>query len=122
MLAGNAARLYDFDLDKLAPLAAQYGPAVAEIAQPLDVLPNAPDAALLKAAGRASRRSRPGTVSTRSEEFNQGLSQRRAQAVAVVLQRNFPNFKGNIPSKGEASAIRSHQTTSGGWTTQRAVG
>ena len=25
MLAGNAANLYGFDLDKLAPLAAQYG-------------------------------------------------------------------------------------------------
>ncbi len=39
LLAGNAARLYDFDLDALAPLAAQYGPTVDEIAQPLDELP-----------------------------------------------------------------------------------
>jgi len=28
VLAGNAAKLYDFDLDALAPLAATYGPTV----------------------------------------------------------------------------------------------
>jgi predicted TIM-barrel fold metal-dependent hydrolase len=49
VLAGNAARLYDFDLDALAPLAAQYGPTVEEIATPLDALPDHPNAALLKA-------------------------------------------------------------------------
>ena len=32
ILAGNAAKLYDFDLDALAPLAAKIGPTVAEIA------------------------------------------------------------------------------------------
>jgi predicted TIM-barrel fold metal-dependent hydrolase len=50
VLAGNAARLYDFDLDALAPLAAQYGPTAAEIASPLVELPERPNAALLKAA------------------------------------------------------------------------
>ena len=32
LLAGNAAKLYDFDLKKLEPLAAKYGPTVDEIA------------------------------------------------------------------------------------------
>ncbi len=32
ILAVNAAALYDFDLDALAPLAAEHGPTVAEIA------------------------------------------------------------------------------------------
>ena len=35
ILAGNAARLYGFDLDALAPVAAQIGPSVTEIHQPL---------------------------------------------------------------------------------------
>ena len=43
MVALNAAKLYGFDLEKLAPLAARIGPSRAEIAQPLspDDLPNA---------------------------------------------------------------------------------
>ena len=40
ILAGNAAKLYDFDLDALAPLAAKIGPTVEEIAQPLDAVPD----------------------------------------------------------------------------------
>jgi len=39
ILAGNAAKLYDFDLDALAPLAAKVGPTVAEIAEPIDEVP-----------------------------------------------------------------------------------
>jgi hypothetical protein len=39
ILAGNAARLYEFDLAALAPLAAEYGPTVAEIAEPIDEVP-----------------------------------------------------------------------------------
>ncbi len=39
MLAGNAARVYGFDLDRLAPLAAQYGPVVSEVFHGLDVTP-----------------------------------------------------------------------------------
>jgi hypothetical protein len=49
LLAGNAARLYDFDLDALAPLAAAVGPTHEEIARPLDRLPDEPNEALLKA-------------------------------------------------------------------------
>jgi predicted TIM-barrel fold metal-dependent hydrolase len=40
MLAGNAAKMYDFDLDALAPLAARIGPTVAQVAEPLDEIPN----------------------------------------------------------------------------------
>ena len=50
LLAGNAARLYGFDLDTLAPIAARVGPTVAEIARPLEELPDKPNEALLKAA------------------------------------------------------------------------
>jgi len=39
MLAGNAARVYGFDLDQLAPLAAQYGPLVSEVMEGLDTVP-----------------------------------------------------------------------------------
>ena len=49
VLAENAAKLYDFDLDALAPLAEQYGPTVDEIATPLTELPAEPNMALLKA-------------------------------------------------------------------------
>ena len=51
LLAGNAAELYSFDLDALAPLAAEVGPTVEEIAQPLVNLPDEPNEALLKAVG-----------------------------------------------------------------------
>jgi hypothetical protein len=37
MLGGNAAALYGFDLDELAPLAAQFGPKVADVHRPLAV-------------------------------------------------------------------------------------
>jgi predicted TIM-barrel fold metal-dependent hydrolase len=53
ILAGNAAALYGFDLVKLAPLAAQYGPTVDEIARPLDALPANPNSALLRAVPSA---------------------------------------------------------------------
>jgi hypothetical protein len=52
ILAGNAAKLYDFDLDALAPLAEKYGPTVAEVAEPLRALPDNPNSAL---RGRRSR-------------------------------------------------------------------
>ncbi len=39
MLAGNAARIYGFDLDLLAPLAAEHGPLVTEVTGGLDVVP-----------------------------------------------------------------------------------
>ncbi len=48
LLAGNVAKLYDFDLAALAPLAAEHGPSVAEIAEPLTDLPANPNEALLR--------------------------------------------------------------------------
>jgi predicted TIM-barrel fold metal-dependent hydrolase len=53
LLARNAATLYAFDLDALAPLAASVGPTVREIAQPLEKLPDQPNEALLKTIGAA---------------------------------------------------------------------
>lgn len=47
LLAGNVAELYGFDLAALAPAAAQHGPTVAEIATPLDAMPDEPNEALL---------------------------------------------------------------------------
>ena len=46
ILAGNAAELYGFDLAELAPLAAEVGPTVAEISEPLVVLPEGANEAL----------------------------------------------------------------------------
>jgi hypothetical protein len=40
VLAENAAKVYGFDLERLAPLAAVHGPTVEELATPLDVLPD----------------------------------------------------------------------------------
>lgn len=37
MVGGNTAALYDFDLEKLVPLAARFGPTKAEIARPLEL-------------------------------------------------------------------------------------
>jgi predicted TIM-barrel fold metal-dependent hydrolase len=53
ILGENAAKLYDFDLDALAPLAEQHGPTVAEIHEPLVELPENPNSAMLRAAGLA---------------------------------------------------------------------
>jgi hypothetical protein len=55
ILGENAAALYGFDLDALAPLAAQYGPTVAEIAEPLVTLPEKPNGALLRNAAYLER-------------------------------------------------------------------
>jgi hypothetical protein len=49
ILAGNAAKLYEFDLDALAPEAARVGPTVEEIAQPLTELPENANQALRRA-------------------------------------------------------------------------
>jgi predicted TIM-barrel fold metal-dependent hydrolase len=51
ILAENVAELYDFDLEKLAPLAAAHGPTVEELEVPLDRLPDEPNEALLKGVG-----------------------------------------------------------------------
>jgi hypothetical protein len=40
ILAGNAASMYGFDLDALAPLAAKVGPTVEEVATPIDEVPD----------------------------------------------------------------------------------
>ena len=53
ILGENAAKLYGFDLDALAPLAAQYGPTVEEIAAPLAELPENPNSALLRGMPKA---------------------------------------------------------------------
>jgi predicted TIM-barrel fold metal-dependent hydrolase len=45
MLGGTAARLYGFDLDALAPIAARIGPRVDEVAVPLETRPPHPGAA-----------------------------------------------------------------------------
>ena len=47
ILAGNAAAFYGFDLDALAPYAAEHGPTVAELSEPLAALPDSPNQALL---------------------------------------------------------------------------
>jgi predicted TIM-barrel fold metal-dependent hydrolase len=39
-LSENAAKLYDFDLAALAPMASRFGPTVGEIAEPLDAIPD----------------------------------------------------------------------------------
>ena len=39
MLAGTAASVYGFDLDLLAPIAAEVGPTVTEVATPLAEIP-----------------------------------------------------------------------------------
>jgi predicted TIM-barrel fold metal-dependent hydrolase len=51
ILADNAAALFDFDLEALAPLAAQFGPTVEELSRPLTELPPEPNEALLRGAG-----------------------------------------------------------------------
>ena len=50
ILAGNAAKLYDFDMAALKPLADQFGPTVGEVAQPLTELPENPNMALIRGA------------------------------------------------------------------------
>ena len=51
VLGENAARLFGFDLDALAPLAADHGPTVEELAEPLTELPEHPNSALRRNAG-----------------------------------------------------------------------
>jgi predicted TIM-barrel fold metal-dependent hydrolase len=52
-LAENCAELYDFDLAKLAPLAAKFGPTVEELEVPLTELPENPNGALLNGVSRS---------------------------------------------------------------------
>jgi hypothetical protein len=53
ILGENAAKLYGFDLDALAPLVAEYGPTVDELAAPLTELPERPNSALRRGAGES---------------------------------------------------------------------
>jgi hypothetical protein len=57
LLAGNAAKLYDFDLTALEPDAAKYGPLVEELDRPLTPaeMPDEPNMALM-GVGRTSDR------------------------------------------------------------------
>ena len=50
LLGENCAKLYDFDLAKLAPLAAKLGPTVEELEEPLDRLPEHANDALRRSA------------------------------------------------------------------------
>jgi predicted TIM-barrel fold metal-dependent hydrolase len=43
MVGGNAADLYGFDLDKLAPIAAAVGPSIDQVRQPLEQIPDGAD-------------------------------------------------------------------------------
>lgn len=56
ILGENAAKVYGFDLDALAPLAAQYGPTVREVATPAGPLPEHPNSALTRAAAQLADR------------------------------------------------------------------
>jgi predicted TIM-barrel fold metal-dependent hydrolase len=51
ILGGNAAELFDFDLDALRAEADRVGPTVAEIAQPLTEIPDDANQALRRGAG-----------------------------------------------------------------------
>jgi predicted TIM-barrel fold metal-dependent hydrolase len=51
LLGENAAALYGFDLEALAPLAAEHGPTVDELRQPLTELPPNANSALRRNAG-----------------------------------------------------------------------
>ena len=53
MLAGNAARVYGFDLDALRPIADRIGPRVSDLAEPLDVIPDGFRRWAMQIGGRA---------------------------------------------------------------------
>jgi predicted TIM-barrel fold metal-dependent hydrolase len=59
ILGYNAAALYDFDLEALAPLARQHGPTPAELREPLVDLPEKPNRALLQGRPRAVSAAAP---------------------------------------------------------------
>ena len=69
MVAGNAAKVYGFDLDFLAPLAARIGPTKAEIAEPLDC--DSVPAAARKCPGFARDNQRPAVRLTQCGRFRE---------------------------------------------------
>ena len=94
ILAGNAAKLYDFDLDALAPLADQYGPTVDEIAEPLTELPENPNVALLRArrveADRLIARCSTCTSSTSFRPVSNGTSPTPGRSSTKAWYRTAP--------------------------------
>ncbi len=58
ILAGNAARLYGFDMEALRPAANQFGPTVAELAEPLTDLPEGANESLRRNARELAGASR----------------------------------------------------------------
>ncbi|MEP1594500.1 MAG: hypothetical protein ABJK20_08010, partial [Halieaceae bacterium] len=58
ILGENAARLYDFDLEKLKPLAAEVGPTPAQIETPLLEIPSDTGCYLFNNARRARSQSK----------------------------------------------------------------
>jgi predicted TIM-barrel fold metal-dependent hydrolase len=50
IVGGNAAALYGFDLDALRPAADRWGPTVADVAEPLDALPEGANESLRRNA------------------------------------------------------------------------
>lgn len=59
ILGRNAAALYEFDLEALAPLAREYGPTLDEVRQPLLELPERPNRALLQGQARVLTAATP---------------------------------------------------------------
>ena len=57
ILAGNAAELYNFDLEALRPAADKFGPTVKELAEPLTALPENPNQALVRSAKQLAEAS-----------------------------------------------------------------
>ena len=55
IVGDNTAELYGFDMEALRPAANQYGPTVAEIATPLEELPEGANEALLRSAKELAR-------------------------------------------------------------------
>ena len=53
MLAGNAARIYGFDLGALRPIADRIGPRVSDLAEPLDAIPDGFRRWAMQIGGRA---------------------------------------------------------------------
>ena len=58
LVGGNAAELYGFDMEALRPAAQRYGPTVAEIAEPLEELPEGANEALRRSARELGKTGR----------------------------------------------------------------
>ena len=87
LVATNAADLYDFDLDALAPLAARFGPTVAELARPLDDWPDDANDALRKAVGRELVAYDPSQYQADLPETSHERPRAKAEPDAFTLDR-----------------------------------